>query len=85
MKITKVSFGVDKKLNVNYNSVGMHIGVEVEVDEKDGLSVTTQLREVAEGILDGMIIESIQSLPKLTAQAKKPKHDDDIPFPPAKK
>ena len=71
MKIKKVSFGIDKKLSLNYNSVGMQVGVEAEIDEKDGISVVTQLRELAEGLLDGMLVESLQGLPVLTAKAKK--------------
>jgi hypothetical protein len=71
MKINKISFSVDKKLSINYNSVGMSIGVEADVGEDEGLAVATQLRELAEGLIDGMIVESIQALPALTAKAKK--------------
>jgi hypothetical protein len=71
MKINKITFSVDKKLSINYNSVGMSIGVEADVGEDEGLAVATQLRELAEGLIDGMIVESIQALPALTAKAKK--------------
>ena len=71
MKINKISFSVDKKLSVNYNSVGMSIGVEADIGENEGIAAATQLRELAESLIDGMIVESIQALPALTAKAKK--------------
>jgi|WetSurMetagenome_2_1015567.scaffolds.fasta_scaffold00469_9 hypothetical protein len=68
--VKKISFSVDKKLSMNYNSVGMQIGVEAELAENEGIAESTQLRSMVEDILDGMLIESLQGLPNLVTKAK---------------
>ncbi len=72
MKLIKVTVGVDKKLNINYNSAGLHIGVEAEVEGGESLEqVARELKKTAEEILDPMVVESAISLPSLIAKAKK--------------
>jgi len=71
MKITKITFGMDKKLSLNYNSVGMHVGAEAEVGEDEGLAVAVQLRDAVESLLDGMLVSSAQGLTGLATKAAK--------------
>ena len=72
MKLVKVKVGVDKKLNINYNSAGAYIGLEAEVDEGESLEqVAKELKKTAVEILDPMVIESAAGLPSLIAKAKK--------------
>ena len=77
VKMTIDRFGVDKKLNVNYNSVGMQISCSLEVSAdataEDVLEAVKKARTVLEGLLDTMIVESASNLQKLQQKASKPK------------
>jgi hypothetical protein len=71
MKVTKIEVGVDKKLSVNYQSLGLHIGMEAEVGEDESAELCAQeLKKVIEGILDPMLIDSAKSLTDLAKQLK---------------
>ncbi len=75
-KIRIDQFSIDKKLNINYNSVGMHIScsLDVPVDSiKEATEVVERARSVLESLLDGMIVESASGLQKLQQTASKHK------------
>jgi len=74
----ELAVAVDKKLSLNYNSVGISASIKVVKDTVDVAADFDALKNIAEQWVDNAILSSMQALPRLSKRAKE--LSDDIPY-----
>ena len=74
VQLTIKSISVEKKLSVNYNSVGMNIGADIscdpEITTEEAVQGIKEARFILEQVLDEMLVDSVTKLPKLQEKVK---------------
>ena len=74
VRLTIKSVSVEKKLSVNYNSVGMNIGADIswdpETTTEEAVQGIKEVRLILEQVLDEMLVDSVTKLPKLQEKVK---------------
>ncbi len=78
MAKVELNVSMDKKLSLNYQSVGLQASIRVVKETEDIEEDLTTLKATIETWLDNQILMSAQSLPRLSQKAKK--LADDIPM-----
>jgi hypothetical protein len=73
----ELTVGLDKKLSINYQSVGLSASIRVVKETDDLEGDLTTLKQSLEAWLDQQILESAKGLTKLNVQVKAA---EDIPF-----
>jgi hypothetical protein len=78
MMKAELTVSLDKKLSLNYNSVGLSASIRIVKETADVETDLTALKLQLEQWLDQSILASMQALPRLTKKAKQ--LSDDIPY-----